>query len=193
MTYRGYEEKTMTLTLTHSNKQPAFIKVLDGETLTETEKGGNWKDYKLAEGKIYTWKQDKKSEFGQIVNGDLVIMTMDEAVAAVNAAVNAAEGVEQTSEVAEIEETEVKKAPYEKTYAEIEITCESLGGKKKVHMSATSDTINFEKIYKNIAGLMQNLDKVQNLKVIAYNDRYEGKAITLEQALEEIKKIERNK
>ena len=40
---------------------------------------------------------------------------------------------------------------------------------------------------------MQNLDKVQNLKVIAYNDRYEGKAITLEQALEEIEKIERNK
>ena len=103
MTYRGYEEKTMTLTLTHSNKQPAFIKVLDGETLTETEKGGNWKDYKLAEGKIYTWKQDKKSEFGQVINGDLVIMTMDEAVVAVNAA----EEIEQPAEVAEIEETEV--------------------------------------------------------------------------------------
>ena len=188
MTYRGYEEKTMTLTLTHSNKQPAFIKVLDGETLTETEKGGNWKDYKLAEGKIYTWKQDKKSEFGQVINGDLVIMTMDEAVAAVNAAAE----VEQAAEVAEIEETEVKKAPYEKTYAEIEITFESLGG-KKAGLSATSDTVRFERVYKNIAGLMQNLDKVQNLKVIAYNDRYEGKAITLEQALEEIEKIERNK
>ena len=188
MTYRGYEEKTMTLTLTHSNKQPAFIKVLDGETLTETEKGGNWKDYQLAEGKVYTWKQDKKSEFGQVVNGDLVVMTMDEAVAAVNAA----EEVEQPVEVAEIEETEVKKAPYEKTYAEIEITFESLGG-KKAGLSATSDTVKFEKLYKNIAGLMENLDKVQNLKVIAYNDRYEGKAITLEQALEEIKKIERNK
>jgi len=181
MTYRGYEEKTMTLTLTHSNKQPAFIKVLDGETLTETEKGGNWKDYKLAEGKIYTWKQDKKSEFGQVINGDLVIMTMDEAVAAVNAA-----------EVAEIEEAEVKKAPYEKTYAEIEITCESLNG-KKVSMSATSDTVRFERIYKNIAGLMENLDKVQNLSVKAYDNQYIAHEITLEQALEEIKKIERNK
>jgi len=167
MTYRGYEEKTMTLTLTHSNKQPAFIKVLDGETLTETEKGGNWKDYKLAEGEIYTWKQDKKSEFGQVINGDLVIMTMDEAVAAINAA----EEIEQPAEVAEIEETEVKKAPYEKTYAEIEITCESLNG-KKISMSATSDTLKFEKLYKNIAALMQNLDKIKNLRVIAYNDRY---------------------
>ena len=181
MTYRGYEEKTMTLTLTHSNKQPAFIKVLDGETLTETEKGGNWKDYKLAEGKIYTWKQDKKSEFGQVINGDLVIMTMDEAVAAVNA-----------SEVAEIEEAEVKKAPYEKTYAEIEITFESLGG-KKAGLSATSDTVRFERVYKNIAGLMQNLDKVQNLSVKAYDNQYIAHEITLEQALEEIKKIERNK
>lgn len=181
MTYRGYEEKTMTLTLTHSNKQPAFIKVLDGETLTETEKGGNWKDYKLAEGKIYTWKQDKKSEFGQVINGDLVIMTMDEAVAAVNAA-----------EVAEIEEAEVKKAPYEKTYAEIEITCESLNG-KKVSMSATSDTVRFERIYKNIAGLMENLDKVQNLSVKAYDNQYIAHEIALEQAIEEIKKIERNK
>ena len=181
MTYRGYEEKTMTLTLTHSNKQPAFIKVLDGETLTETEKGGNWKDYKLAEGKIYTWKQDKKSEFGQVINGDLVIMTMDEAVAAVNAA-----------EVAEIEEAEVKKAPYEKTYAEIEITFESLGG-KKAGLSATSDTVRFERVYKNIAGLMQNLDKVQNLSVKAYDNQYIAREITLEQALEEIKKIERNK
>ena len=181
MTYRGYEEKTMTLTLTHSNKQPAFIKVLDGETLTETEKGGNWKDYKLAEGKIYTWKQDKKSEFGQVINGDLVIMTMDEAVAAVNAA-----------EVAEIEEAEVKKAPYEKTYAEIEITFESLGG-KKAGLSATSDTVRFERVYKNIAGLMQNLDKVQNLSVKAYDNQYIAHEITLEQALEEIKKIERNK
>ena len=181
MTYRGYEEKTMTLTLTHSNKQPAFIKVLDGETLTETEKGGNWEDYKLAEGKIYTWKQDKKSEFGQVINGDLVIMTMDEAVAAVNAA-----------EVAEIEEAEVKKAPYEKTYAEIEITCESLNG-KKVSMSATSDTVRFERIYKNIAGLMENLDKVQNLSVKAYDNQYIAHEIALEQAIEEIKKIERNK
>ena len=188
MTYRGYEEKTMTLTLTHSNKQPAFIKVLDGETLTETEKGGNWKDYKLAEGKIYTWKQDKKSEFGQVINGDLVIMTMDEAVAAVNAA----EEVEQAAEVAEIEEAEVKKAPYEKTYAEIEITCESLNG-KKVSMSATSDTVRFERIYKNIAGLMENLDKVQNLSVKAYDNQYIAHEIALEQALEEIKKIERNK
>ena len=189
MTYRGYEEKTMTLTLTHSNKQPAFIKVLDGETLTETEKGGNWKDYKLAEGKIYTWKQDKKSEFGQVINGDLVIMTMDEAVAAVNAA----EEVEQVAEVAEIEEAEVKKAPYEKTYAEIEITCESLSGNKKVRMSATDDTVYFEKLYKNITGLMQNLDKVKNLKVVAYDNKYIAHEITLEQALEEIKKIERNK
>ena len=186
MTYRGYEEKTMTLTLTHSNKQPAFIKVLDGETLTEIEKGGNWKDYKLAEGKIYTWKQDKKSEFGQVINGDLVIMTMDEAVAAVNA-------IEETEEVAEIEETEVKKAPYEKTYAEIEITCESLSGNKKVRMSATDDTVHFEKLYKNIDGLMQNLDKVQNLSVKAYDNQYIAHEITLEQALEEIKKIERNK
>ena len=181
MTYRGYEEKTMTLTLTHSNKQPAFIKELDGETLTETEKGGNWKDYQLAEGKVYTWKQDKKSEFGQVINGDLVIMTMDEAVAAVNAA-----------EVAEIEEAEVKKAPYEKTYAEIEITCESLNG-KKVSMSATSDTVRFERIYKNIAGLMENLDKVQNLSVKAYDNQYIAHEIALEQAIEEIKKIERNK
>ena len=188
MTYRGYEEKTMTLTLTYSNKQPAFIKVLDGETLTETEKGGNWKDYKLAEGKIYTWKQDKKSEFGQVINGDLVIMTMDEAVAAVNAA----EEVEQAAEVAEIEEAEVKKAPYEKTYAEIEITCESLGG-KKAGLSATSDTVRFERVYKNIAGLMQTLDKVQNLSVKAYDNQYIAHEITLEQALEEIKKIERNK
>ena len=188
MTYRGYEEKTMTLTLTHSNKQPAFIKVLDGETLTETEKGGNWKDYKLAEGKIYTWKQDKKSEFGQVINGDLVIMTMDEAVAAVNAA----EEVEQVAEVAEIEEAEVKKAPYEKTYAEIEITFESLGG-KKAGLSATSDTVKFEKLYKNIAALMQKLDKVQNLSVKAYDHQYIAHEITLEQALEEIKKIERNK
>ena len=188
MTYRGYEEKTMTLTLTHSNKQPAFIKVLDGETLTETEKGGNWKDYKLAEGKIYTWKQDKKSEFGQVINGDLVIMTMDEAVAAVNAA----EEVEQAAEVAEIEEAEVKKAPYEKTYAEIEITFESLGG-KKAGLSATSDTVKFEKLYKNIVGLMENLDKVQNLSVKAYDNQYIAHEIALEQAIEEIKKIERNK
>lgn len=189
MTYRGYEEKTMTLTLTHSNKQPAFIKVLDGETLTETEKGSSWKDYKLAEGKIYTWKQDKKSEFGQVVNGDLVVMTMDEAVAAVNAAAE----IEQPAEVAEIEETEVKKAPYEKTYAEIEITCESLSGNKKVRMSATDDTVHFEKLYKNIDSLMQNLDKVKNLKAAAYDNQYIANEITLEQALEEIKKIERNK
>lgn len=188
MTYRGYEKKTMTLTLTHSKKQPAFIKELDGETLTETEKGGNWKDYQLAEGKVYNWKQDKKSEFGQVINGDLVIMTMDEAVAAVNAA----EEIEQPAEVAEIEETEVKKAPYEKTYAEIEITCESLNG-KKISMSATSDTVKFEKLYKNITGLMQNLDKVKNLKVLAYDNKYIAHEITLEQALEEIKKIERNK
>lgn len=188
MTYRGYEEKTMTLTLTHSNKQPAFIKVLDGETLTEIEKGGNWKDYKLTEGTVYTWKQDKKSEFGQVVNGDLVVMTMDEAVAAVNAA----EEIEQPAEVAEIEETEVKKAPYEKTYAEIEITFESLGGKKAV-LSATSDTVRFERIYKNIAGLMGNLDKVQNLSVKAYDNQYIAHEIALEQAIEEIKKIERNK
>lgn len=188
MTYRGYEEKTMTLTLTHSNKQPAFIKVLDGETLTETEKGGNWKDYKLTEGTVYTWKQDKKSEFGQVINGDLVIMTMDEAVAAVNAA----EEIEQPAEVAEIEETEVKKAPYEKTYEEIEIAFESLGG-KKAGLSATSDTVKFEKLYKNIAGLMENLDKVQNLSVKAYDNQYIAHEITLEQALEEIKKIERNK
>ena len=192
MTYRGYEEKTMTLTLTHSNKQPAFIKELDGAILTEVEQGSSWKDYKLTEGTVYTWKQDKKSEFGQVVNGDLVVMTMDEAVAAVNAAVNAAEGVEQTSEVAEIEETEVKKAPYEKTYAEIEITCESLNG-KKVSMSATSDTVRFERIYKNIAGLMENLDKVQNLSVKAYDNQYIAHEIALEQAIEEIKKIERNK
>ena len=188
MTYRGYEEKTMTLTLAHSNKQPAFIKVLDGAILTEVEQGGNWKDYKLTEGKIYTWKQDKKSEFGQVINGDLVIMTMDEAVAAVNAA----EEVEQAAEVAEIEEAEVKKAPYEKTYAEIEITCESLNG-KKVSMSATSDTVRFERIYKNIAGLMENLDKVQNLSVKAYDNQYIAHEIALEQAIEEIKKIERNK
>ena len=112
-------------------------------------------------------KQDKKSEFGQVVNGDLVVMTMDEAVAAVNAA----EEIEQPAEVAEIEETEVKKAPYEKTYAEIEITFESLGGKKAV-LSATSDTVRFERVYKNIAGLMQNLDKVQNLSVKAYDNQY---------------------
>ena len=180
MTYRGYEEKTMTLTLTHSNKQPAFIKVLDGEILTETEKGSSWKDYKLTEGKVYTWKQDKASEFGQVINGDLVIMTMDEAVAAVNAA----------AEVAEV--SEVKKT-YEETYAEIEVTCESLSGNKKVHMSATSDTINFEKIYKNVTALMQNLDKVQNVKAVAYDNQYIAHEITLEQALEEIKKIERNK
>ena len=188
MTYRGYEEKTMTLTLTHSNKQPAFIKVLDGETLTETEKGGNWKDYQLAEGKVYTWKQDKKSEFGQVINGDLVIMTMDEAVAAVNAA----EEVTETEEVAEIEVIETAKTPYEKTYAEIEITCESLNG-KKVSMSATSDTVRFERIYKNIAGLMGNLDKVQNLSVKAYDNQYIAHEIALDQAIEEIKKIERNK
>ena len=181
MTYRGYEEKTMTLTLTHSNKQPAFIKELDGAILTEVEQGSSWKDYKLTEGTVYTWKQDKKSEFGQVINGDLVIMTMDEAVAAVNAA-----------EVAEIEEAEVKKAPYEKTYAEIEITCESLNG-KKVSMSATSDTVRFERIYKNIAGLMENLDKVQNLSVKAYDNQYIAHEIALEQAIEEIKKIERNK
>jgi hypothetical protein len=36
MTYRGYEEKTMTLTLTHSNKQPAFIKVLDGAIINRS-------------------------------------------------------------------------------------------------------------------------------------------------------------
>ena len=119
--------------------------------------------------------------FGQVINGDLVIMTMDEAVAAVNAA-----------EVAEIEEAEVKKAPYEKTYAEIEITCESLNG-KKVSMSATSDTVRFERIYKNIAGLMENLDKVQNLSVKAYDNQYIAHEIALEQAIEEIKKIERNK
>ena len=188
MTYRGYEEKTMTLTLTHSNKQPAFIKELDGAILTEVEQGSSWKDYKLTEGTVYTWKQDKKSEFGQVVNGDLVVMTMDEAVAAVNAA----EEIEQPAEVAEIEETEVKKAPYEKTYAEIEITFESLGGKKAV-LSATSDTVRFERVYKNIAGLMQNLDKVQNLSVKAYDNQYIAHEITLEQALEEIKKIERNK
>lgn len=188
MTYRGYEEKTMTLTLTHSNKQPAFIKELDGAILTEVEQGSSWKDYKLTEGTVYTWKQDKKSEFGQVVNGDLVVMTMDEAVAAVNAA----EEIEQPAEVAEIEETEVKKAPYEKTYAEIEITCESLNG-KKISMSATSDTVKFEKLYKNIAALMQNLDKIKKIRVIAYNDRYEDFEITLEQAIEEIKKIERNK
>ena len=188
MTYRGYEEKTMTLTLTHSNKQPAFIKELDGAILTEVEQGSSWKDYKLTEGTVYTWKQDKKSEFGQVVNGDLVVMTMDEAVAAVNAA----EEVEQAAEVAEIEETEVKKAPYEKTYAEIEITFESLGG-KKVSMSATSDTVRFERIYKNIAGLMENLDKVQNLSVKAYDNQYIAHEIALEQAIEEIKKIERNK
>ena len=188
MTYRGYEEKTMTLTLTHSNKQPAFIKELDGAILTEVEQGSSWKDYKLTEGTVYTWKQDKKSEFGQVVNGDLVVMTMDEAVAAVNAA----EEIEQPAEVAEIEETEVKKAPYEKTYAEIEITFESLGG-KKVGLSATSDTVRFERVYKNIAGLMQNLDKVQNLSVKAYDNQYIAHEITLEQALEEIKKIERNK
>ena len=188
MAYRGYEEKTMTLTLTHSNKQPAFIKVLDGAILTEVEQGSSWKDYKLTEGTVYTWKQDKKSEFGQVVNGDLVVMTMDEAVAAVNAA----EEIEQPAEVAEIEETEVKKAPYEKTYAEIEITFESLGG-KKAGLSATSDTVRFERVYKNIAGLMQNLDKVQNLSVKAYDNQYIAHEITLEQALEEIKKIERNK
>ena len=189
MTYRGYEEKTMTLTLTHSNKQPAFIKELDGAILTEVEQGSSWKDYKLTEGTVYTWKQDKKSEFGQVVNGDLVVMTMDEAVAAVNAA---AEEIEQPAEVAEIEEAEVKKAPYEKTYAEIEITCESLNG-KKVSMSATSDTVRFERIYKNIAGLMENLDKVQNLSVKAYDNQYIAHEIALEQAIEEIKKIERNK
>lgn len=189
MTYRGYEEKTMTLTLTHSNKQPAFIKELDGAILTEVEQGSSWKDYKLTEGTVYTWKQDKKSEFGQVVNGDLVVMTMDEAVAAVNAA----EEIEQPAEVAEIEETEVKKAPYEKTYAEIEITCESLSGNKKVRMSATDDTVYFEKLHKNITGLMQNLDKVKNLKVVAYDNKYIAHEITLEQALEEIKKIERNK
>ena len=188
MTYRGYEEKTMTLTLTHSNKQPAFIKELDGSILTEVEQGSSWKDYKLTEGTVYTWKQDKKSEFGQVVNGDLVVMTMDEAVAAVNAA----EEIEQPAEVAEIEEAEVKKAPYEKTYAEIEITCESLNG-KKVSMSATSDTVRFERIYKNIAGLMENLDKVQNLSVKAYDNQYIAHEIALEQAIEEIKKIERNK
>ena len=188
MTYRGYEEKTMTLTLTHSNKQPAFIKELDGAILTEVEQGSSWKDYKLTEGTVYTWKQDKKSEFGQVVNGDLVVMTMDEAVAAVNAA----EEIEQPAEVAEIEETEVKKAPYEKTYAEIEITFESLGGKKE-GLSATSDTVRFERLYKNIDGLMQNLDKVQNLSVKAYDNQYIAHEITLEQALEEIKKIERNK
>ena len=188
MTYRGYEEKTMTLTLTHSKKQPAFIKELDGAILTEVEQGSSWKDYKLTEGTVYTWKQDKKSEFGQVVNGDLVVMTMDEAVAAVNAA----EEVEQAAEVAEIEEAEVKKAPYEKTYVEIEITCESLNG-KKISMSATSDTVKFERIYKNIAGLMENLDKVQNLSVKAYDNQYTAHEITLEQALEEIKKIERNK
>ena len=188
MTYRGYEEKTMTLTLTHSKKQPAFIKELDGAILTEVEQGSSWKDYKLTEGTVYTWKQDKKSEFGQVINGDLVIMTMDEAVAAVNAA----EEIEQPAEVAEIEETEVKKAPYEKTYAEIEITFESLGGKKAV-LSATSDTVRFERVYKNIAGLMQNLDKVQNLSVKAYDNQYIAHEITLEQALEEINKIERNK
>lgn len=188
MTYRGYEEKTMTLTLTHSNKQPAFIKELDGAILTEVEQGSSWKDYKLTEGTVYTWKQDKKSEFGQVVNGDLVVMTMDEAVAAVNAA----EEIEQPAEVAEIEEAEVKKAPYEKTYAEIEITCESLNG-KKVSMSATSDTVRFERIYKNIAGLMENLDKVQNLSVKAYDNQYIAYEIALEQAIEEIKKIERNK
>ena len=181
MTYRGYEEKTMRLTLTHSNKQPAFIKELDGAILTEVEQGSSWKDYKLTEGTVYTWKQDKKSEFGQVINGDLVIMTMDEAVAAVNAA-----------EVAEIEEAEVKKAPYEKTYAEIEITCESLNG-KKLSMSATSDTVRFERIYKNIAGLMEILDKVQNLSVKAYDNQYIAHEIALEQAIEEIKKIERNK
>ena len=188
MTYRGYEEKTMTLTITHSKKQPAFIKELDGAILTEVEQGSSWKDYKLTEGTVYTWKQDKKSEFGQVINGDLVIMTMDEAVAAVNAA----EEVEQAAEVAEIEEAEVKKAPYEKTYAEIEITCESLNG-KKVSMSATSDTVRFERIYKNIAGLMENLDKVQNLSVKAYDNQYIAHEIALEQSIEEIKKIERNK
>ena len=140
----------------------------------------------MTEGVVYTWKQDKKSEFGQIVNGDLVIMTMDEAVAAVNA-------IEETKEVTEIEVTEVEKAPYEKTYAEIEITCESLSGNKKVRMSATDDTVHFEKLYKNIDGLMQNLDKVQNLSVKAYDNQYIAHEITLEQALEEIKKIERNK
>lgn len=188
MTYRGYEEKTMRLTLTHSKKQPAFIKELDGAILTEVEQGSSWKDYKLAEGTVYTWKQDKKSEFGQVVNGDLVVMTMDEAVAAVNAA----EEIEQPAEVAEIEETEAKKTPYEKTYAEIEITFESLGG-KKAGLSATSDTVHFEKLYKNIDGLMQNLDKVKNLKAAAYDNQYIAHEITLEQALEEIKKIERNK
>lgn len=189
MTYRGYEEKTMTLTLTHSNKQPAFIKEFPGAILTEVEQGGNWKDYKLAEGKIYTWKQDKKSEFGQVINGDLVIMTMDEAVAAVNAI----EEVTETVEVAEIEIVETEKTPYEKTYAEIEITCESLSGNKKVRMSATDDTVHFEKLYKNIDGLMQNLDKVKNLKAAAYDNQYIAHEITLEQALKEIKKIERNK
>lgn len=188
MTYRGYEEKTMKLTLTHSKKQPAFIKELDGAILIEVEQGSSWKDYKLTEGTVYNWKQDKKSEFGQVINGDLVIMTMDEAVAAVNAAAE----IEQPAEVAEIEETEVKKAPYEKTYAGIEITFESLGGKKAV-LSATSDTVRFERVYKNIAGLMQNLEKVQNLSVKAYDNQYIAHEITLEQALEEIKKIERNK
>ena len=188
MTYRGYEEKTMTLTLTHSKKQPAFIKELDGAILTEVEQGSSWKDYKLTEGTVYTWKQDKKSEFGQVVNGDLVVMTMDEAVAAVNAT----EEVTETEEVAEIKVVETTKTPYEKTYAEIEITCESLNG-KKISMSATSDTVKFERIYKNIAGLMENLDKVQNLSVKAYDNQYIAHEIALEQAIEEIKKIERNK
>ena len=60
-------------------------------------------------------------------------------------------------------------------------------------MSATSDTLKFEKLYKNIAALMQNLDKVQNLSVKAYDNQYIAHEIALDQAIEEIKKIERNK
>ena len=40
---------------------------------------------------------------------------------------------------------------------------------------------------------MENLDKVQNLSVKAYDNQYIAHEIALEQAIEEIKKIERNK
>lgn len=68
------------LTLTTSNRQPAWVAEITGadaryvfkrEFLEVAVNGGRWVDYKLNDGKIYNWGEGKRQYFGIVENGKL--------------------------------------------------------------------------------------------------------------------------
>lgn len=72
------------LTLTTSNRQPAWVAEITGldekygfkrDFLEVTVDGGRWVDYELYEGAIYNWSEGKRQQFGIVENGKLYEIT----------------------------------------------------------------------------------------------------------------------